>query len=93
EGMASGKAIVATDVGGSSELIVDERNGLLIPPDKPELLAQAIIRSLRHESLRDTFGKACRQRVKTLFNINNMIERLETLYVDLATAHQPQKPL
>lgn len=91
EGMASGKAIIATSVGGSSELIVDGQNGLLIPPDKPEILAQAIIRLLHDKSLRYRLGKAARDRANANFNMNIMIRCLEELYVDLLAVYHPQK--
>jgi glycosyltransferase involved in cell wall biosynthesis len=45
EALASGIPVVATDVGGLKELIVPERNGLLVPPSRPDLLADALGRA------------------------------------------------
>ncbi len=91
EGMASGRAIIATDVGGSPELIVDGRSGILIPPDNPELLSRAILQLLRHESLRHQLGKAARERAQIHFNITLMITKLEELYVETVTAQRSTK--
>ena len=42
EGMASGRPLIATNVGGISQVIEDGKNGLLVPPKNPEALAGAI---------------------------------------------------
>jgi len=45
EGAACGRPVVATDVGGTRE-ILDEHNGILIPPKDPVALEQALARAL-----------------------------------------------
>jgi glycosyltransferase involved in cell wall biosynthesis len=65
EALASGVPVVASDVGGISEVVIPERTGLLIPPGSAEQLADASIRLLGDESLRDALGKAGRQLVST----------------------------
>ena len=47
EALACGVPVVATDVGGTRE-IIDERNGLLIPPRDESVLAQALSQALSH---------------------------------------------
>ncbi len=84
EGMAMGKPIVATDVGGNPELVVHEHTGLLVPPGNPDRLAEAILRVLGDQSLREQFGQAGRQRITTLFRVEEMIHQLDTLYQNLA---------
>ena len=44
EAMAAGAPVVATDVSGIPELVEDEVNGLLVPPDDPQALADALVR-------------------------------------------------
>lgn len=51
EGLASGCAVVATNVGGLSDIIQDSYNGLLVKPE-PEAIAQAINNLLGNEELR-----------------------------------------
>jgi len=51
EAIAAGAVPVASNVGGIPEIIQDEVNGLLVPPDNPEALARAIIRLLKNPDL------------------------------------------
>lgn len=51
EAGAVGKAVIATDVGGNSELIDSGRNGLLVPPENPQVLAQAMLTLLENPQL------------------------------------------
>ena len=60
EAMAAGKAIVATRVGGVPEIVTDEENGLLVPPEDPVALADAICRVMEDEVLRRRLGDAGR---------------------------------
>ncbi|MHB1937655.1 MAG: glycosyltransferase [Acidobacteriaceae bacterium] len=61
EYMASGLASVATEVGGNREAL--EGAGILVPPDNPEALAEAILQ-LRSTALRQQLGQVARQRVE-----------------------------
>jgi len=61
EYMAAGRPIVATNVGGVSELIRDEATGLLVPSDNPEALAAAIDRLLADREMASRLGRAARQ--------------------------------
>jgi len=63
EGMAAGKAVVSCPVGAIPELIEDEVSGLLIPQDRPDLLARALLRLERDPELRARLGAAARARV------------------------------
>lgn len=51
---AFGLPIVGTDVGGLPEVILHERTGLIVPPNDPEALADAIVRCLTDEALYET---------------------------------------
>ena len=84
EGMAAGKPIVATEVGGTPELIIHEQTGLLVPPSDPDRLAEAMIRLLGDKVLRDQLGNAARKRAARLFSMEQMILHLENLYEHLA---------
>ena len=65
EALSSGVPVIASDVGGIPEVVIPDRTGLLIAPGSVEQLANAIIRLLGDESLRDALGKAGRQLVST----------------------------
>ncbi|HML34141.1 glycosyltransferase family 4 protein [Sporomusa sphaeroides] len=53
EAMAAGTPVVATNTGGTAEIIIDGESGLLIPPKDPAKLAQAVIRVLADNELAD----------------------------------------
>jgi glycosyltransferase involved in cell wall biosynthesis len=61
EYMAAGRAIVASAVGQIGEVLEDERTALLVPPDDPDALCQAIIRLVDDPALRARLGTAARQ--------------------------------
>jgi glycosyltransferase involved in cell wall biosynthesis len=60
DAMAAGLPVVATAAGGIPELVRDGRNGLLVPPGRPEELARAIAQMAGDESLRRSCGEANR---------------------------------
>jgi glycosyltransferase involved in cell wall biosynthesis len=80
EGMLCGKPVVATDVGGNGEAIVDGVTGLLVPARDPEALAMALIDVLCDGRLRRDFGAAGAARVAKLFPLERMIAKHESLY-------------
>ncbi|GAK51914.1 glycosyl transferase, group 1 [Candidatus Moduliflexus flocculans] len=93
EGMAAGKAIVATRAGGTIELIDNERSGLLIPERDPIAIAQAVERLLRDQRLREQFGQYARQEAESRFSIGRLISQTETLYNEVCgkgTSHRLQ---
>lgn len=53
EALASGVPVVSTDVGGIPFLVEDEKTALLVPPGNPERMAEAVLRLLLDESLRE----------------------------------------
>jgi glycosyltransferase involved in cell wall biosynthesis len=69
EGMAAGLPVVATDVGGVSESVVDGETGLLVPPDDPGALAAALDRLLTDRALRLRLGAAGRERARRHFDL------------------------
>lgn len=52
EAMASGLAIIATDVGETRNVIIDGENGILIPPKEPKALANAILTLINNKNIR-----------------------------------------
>lgn len=80
EAMAVGKAVVATDVNGVRELMVDGVTGVVVPPGNPEVLAETINRLIDDRSLLQQYGHHGLQRVRTNFTIRSMIENLEKYF-------------
>jgi len=80
EAMSSGRAIVATRVGGTPEQIEDGVTGLLAQPRDPEALALALARVLREPDLRSRLGAAAREAVGHRFSLDRLAERISNLY-------------
>ena len=83
EAMAAGKPVVATDVGGVSEVVVDGQTGILLPAGEPLRMAEAILRLISDPALASRLGGAGRERA-SLFSIDTMIDRTIELYNDIA---------
>lgn len=77
EYMAMGKPVVATDVGGIPELVVDGETGLLLPPADSEKLAEALGRLIEDKEEREKMGSNGRKRVEEFFNIEDKVSELE----------------
>jgi glycosyltransferase involved in cell wall biosynthesis len=80
EAMAAGLPIVATQVGGVPEIVVDGETGLLVPPADEKALAQALLTLLEDASLRQHFGLAGRQRLLEQFDIAVTRQKTVDLY-------------
>jgi glycosyltransferase involved in cell wall biosynthesis len=83
EAMAAGLPVVATDVGGTPEVVVDGVTGLLVPPRDSSALAEAVAMLLSDQNLRHDMGQAGRERVANHFAVRHMIEQTEQLYEQL----------
>jgi glycosyltransferase involved in cell wall biosynthesis len=80
EAMASGCPVIATRVGGIPEIIRDEVDGILVPPQNPELLARAINRLIADDRLRTRLAEAGKESVHAGFAKSRAIRRLEEEY-------------
>jgi glycosyltransferase involved in cell wall biosynthesis/peptidoglycan/xylan/chitin deacetylase (PgdA/CDA1 family) len=83
ESMAAGKPVVATNVGGTTEAVVDGETGFLVPPYNAKALADAILRLLRNKKMAEDMGKKGRRLAEEKFSLNIMIEQLQHLYESL----------
>jgi glycosyltransferase involved in cell wall biosynthesis len=77
EAMAMHKPVVATDVNGVRELMVDGKTGLIIPPKEPAALAAAIAKVIDNPDLLAEFGRAGYERVNREFTMSAMASNLE----------------
>jgi glycosyltransferase involved in cell wall biosynthesis len=83
EAMASGRPVVGTSTGGIVDMIVDEENGLLVPPGDEAKLAEAMARLLNDADLRARLAAGARERVQR-FTASAVAERLEAVYARVA---------
>ena len=80
EAMAAGLPVVASAVGGLTDVIDDGRTGALVPPDDPVALATAMQRILEHPRLADTLGTNAREAVIGRYSFDRMANEFEALY-------------
>ena len=84
EAMAAGKPVIATDVGGTSEVVTDGRMGILIPPRSSSAIGTAIVDLLDHPEKRSTLAQAARSHVAREFGVQQMVDAYQQLYEVLA---------
>jgi glycosyltransferase involved in cell wall biosynthesis len=84
EAAAAGKAIVASDIGGLRDIVVDRETGLLVPPDDRLALIAAMQRMSTDAELRARLGAAAKERART-FSSEAIVPRFEEAY-ELAIA-------
>lgn len=76
--------VVATDVGGNSEVVADGTTGFLVPPKDPEKLAAAMLRLMElTDGERQYMGLAGRKYVEEHYSLDRMTDRWEELYYEL----------
>jgi glycosyltransferase involved in cell wall biosynthesis len=80
EAMAAGAPVVATGVSGIPELVEDEVNGLLVQPDDPAALADALIRVHEDRELAARVAEAGRRTVQERFDGDRLARRLAELF-------------
>ena len=84
EAVQLGTAVVATDVGGTGELIQDGISGRLVPPNDPGALAAALTDVLTSPEERVRYVAAARASLAANFDTTRMLERLRELYEEAA---------
>ena len=84
EAFALGRAVVATDVGGTPDVVQDGTTGWLVPPEQPEALADAIVAALSEPEERARRAREGRELVARSYSSGAMIDRIEDLCRALA---------
>ena len=79
EAMASGRAVVASDVGAIASAIVDHENGLLVPPGDPVALGQALRWLGGSKEIRTRFGRSGRARAERDYEVRRCSESFHRL--------------
>lgn len=83
EAMASGLPVIASEVGGTPEIIRHEETGLLFQPGNTKSLAEAIIRLLEDEELRQALRTRAMQTIEGKYTWDILTEELWRLYQSL----------
>ncbi|MCS6776931.1 MAG: glycosyltransferase family 4 protein [Chloroherpetonaceae bacterium] len=90
EAMAARKPVVATQVGGLTETVLEGVTGRLVPPENPTALASALLELLADPARRATMGEAGRRRVEREFPATRMVAQVETVYRDVLEQNEQQ---
>ncbi|ARV62588.1 glycosyltransferase family 1 protein [Nostocales cyanobacterium HT-58-2] len=83
EAMSMGLPVVATDIRGCREAVVNGKTGFIVPPQNSEKLAEALRTLLSNSELRQAYGKAGRQRIEAEYDERLVFRRLEEFYREL----------
>jgi glycosyltransferase involved in cell wall biosynthesis len=80
EAMAARLPVVASRTGGLAESVVDGRTGLLVEPNNPAVLADAMLRLIRDKKKAQNMGAAGEERARELFSWDVLVGRLTGIY-------------
>jgi glycosyltransferase involved in cell wall biosynthesis len=81
EAAASGLPIVSTDVGGNREIVLEGKNGFLVPPGDPQALAEAIDKLMQAKaSEREIMGKRGRKHIQETYSLDTIVNEWEKHY-------------
>jgi glycosyltransferase involved in cell wall biosynthesis len=89
EGLASGKAVVASETGPGPEIIDDGITGLLCDPHDADSIASALIRVLKDKELRRRLGANARRSAEERYALPQIVDRNETYYRDAISGRIP----
>jgi len=85
QGFAGGKPVVAFDVDGAKELVLNGKTGYLIPPGDTALLKEKLLFLLKNPEESYKMGEAGREIVKERFPVEKMVDRIEKVYIELSS--------
>ena len=83
ESLAIGTPAISTDVSGNSEIIINEKTGLLVPPKDTPAMANAIVRILTDKKLADTLSQNGLALIKEKFTNELRVNTVEKLYYNI----------
>ncbi len=83
EAMAMRKAVIATEVDGSVEIIQNKKNGILVKPQNIQMLTDAIKELISNNSLKTKLAIAAQQTILNDFDVKNMTKKIEDVYLNV----------
>jgi len=83
ESLAAGRPVIATDVGGNRELVRDGETGLLVAPDDPRSLADAMLRLIEDPELARSLAERGATFVRENLSVDRMVRDTERLYHEI----------
>ena len=83
EALASGKPVVASNIGGLQEIITDGEEGFLIPPNSPKDLAERVIMLLQDKKLYKNMSRCARAKAESMYSWKKIVCRILEEYLRL----------
>ena len=83
EAMASGAVVVSANRGAPTEIVENGRTGILVPPNNPRALAEAVVALLRSEERKHIIAESARRVVCERYTLDQHVQRLLSLYQSL----------
>jgi glycosyltransferase involved in cell wall biosynthesis len=83
EGMMRGSAVVASRIGGLSEIVDEGRTGLLVPPGDADALAAALLDVLGDRTRAEAMGRLGRERALAYFSERSVVDQFLEVYEEL----------
>jgi glycosyltransferase involved in cell wall biosynthesis len=87
EAMSMGVPVVATDIGGSLDQVVDGVTGFFVPPSDAVALADAIEKLMRDPQLHQRMGTAAVKRIEQDFSLKEMTRKIEGIFEEMISAN------
>jgi glycosyltransferase involved in cell wall biosynthesis len=87
EAMSAGKPIVANDVDGAKDVVINGETGFLVTPHQPSEMAERILYLLNNETICNEMAHVAQQR-SSYFSVQRMVGQIESLYKELHSAAQ-----
>jgi glycosyltransferase involved in cell wall biosynthesis len=84
--MSMGKPVIATRMGGLTDIVADGETGVLVPPNNPQALRDAIQGLLDAPQQQELMGNRAKQRI-VMFQAKSVVPRIEQVYCDIL--HKP----
>jgi glycosyltransferase involved in cell wall biosynthesis len=89
EAMAAGVPVVATTAGGLPEVVVDGETGILVPPENPGAVADAVVSLANDADARRRLGAGARARVRRHFSLDAVLDGYESLLGRMIAERRP----
>ncbi len=83
EAMAAGKPVVATDIKGNNEIVINNETGYLVSPNSPQQIADRVVTLLNNPELAAQMGAAAHNRIENEFDIDSHVKTIEDIYFSI----------
>ncbi len=93
EFMSSGVPVIAADVGGNAEVIADGVTGFIVPPNRPEQLAERIIEIIGDNEGVRKMRSASKERARRMFSAEGMARSYNSMYNELFSCRRCVAPV